>query len=176
MSLTRIIVAAVAVLGLVGVLLSGGGPGAFVGDGEPDVYTVTSEDPEMTAAISEARRTVSGLIAQLDTLRSSGAQFSVKVPLPTAEGAEHIWLGNLVYRDGAFHGVIDNVPVSLPSMAIGDPASARPDQISDWMVIRNGELYGGYTLYVYRAQLDAAQRREFDAGRSFHIPPEPRSL
>lgn len=144
--------------------------------GEPPVHHFADGDPEMEAAIGAARASVDEMIERLETLRVEGAYISVKVPVPIADTVEHIWLEDLEVRDGQFRGTLGNVPVENGGASFGDPVNARASDISDWMVIRDGQLYGGFTLFVIRSRMDESQRQAFDSSLDFVMPQAPLTL
>lgn len=145
-------------------------------DGDSSVYMVSDEDPEMNAAMEEARETVGDLVLQLPELQSAGAQVSIKVPVSEGDKTEHIWLGNLRYENGLIYGKLANAPADLPSWSYGDPVEVPLEKISDWMVVLDGQLFGGYTLFAMREQMQGDQRRRFEAAVGLDFPEEPLSL
>jgi uncharacterized protein YegJ (DUF2314 family) len=144
--------------------------------GEPIAREFEASDPEMAAAIAAARASVGSLIERLRSLRAEGADVSVKVPLQIKDRVEHLWLHDLDFRDGAFHGNIANLPVGDGGWSLGDAVAAKPEEISDWMVVRDGTLYGGFTIVVVRRRLSEEQRREFDASVDFVTPSSARTF
>ena len=38
------------------------------------------------------------------------------------------------------------------------------------MAVRQGELYGGFTVILARARMSSAERAKFDAGAPFRVP------
>ena len=145
-------------------------------DGDSSVYMVSNEDPEMNAAMTEARETVQELVEQLPELQSAGAQVSIKVPVSEGDNVEHIWLANLRHENGMIHGNLANAPAALPSWSYGDPVEVPLENISDWMVVLEGQLYGGYTLFAMRDRMQGDQRRRFEAAVGLDFPEEPLSL
>ena len=145
-------------------------------DGGSSVQMVSADDPEMNAAIQEARETVGDLVLQLPELQSAGAQVSIKVPVSEGDKTEHIWLANLRYENGLVHGQLANAPADLPSWSYGDPVEVPLERISDWMVVLEGQLFGGYTLFAMRDRMQGDQRRRFEAAVGLDFPEEPLSL
>lgn len=141
--------------------------------GEPLVVSFADGDAEMGAAVLQARATFAGFAERLPTLAATGAHFSVKVPIPAGAGTEHVWLGAVETQNGQVRGTIDNVPVDA-SRELGDVVSVSETEISDWMAVVDGRLYGGFTVHVIRARLSEAERAEFDRSAGFEIPPTPR--
>ena len=145
-------------------------------DGEPEVHLVEESDPEMNAAIEEARRSVGRLVERWSELQAEGVYASIKVPVAEAGEVEHIWLSDVSFDEGRVHGNLGNAPFSLPSWSLGDPISVPLDRISDWMVVRNGQLIGGYSLFVIRGRLTGDDLESFDRQVGLAFPDRPREL
>jgi uncharacterized protein YegJ (DUF2314 family) len=137
--------------------------------GQPAVVAFDNRDGEMAAAIREARDSVQGFIGELPALRGRGDYVAIKVAIPGGPGTEHVWLASPAFSDGAFHGVIDNVPLG-GRLKLGDSVTVKVSEISDWMAVRQGELYGGFTVILARARMSSAERAKFDAGAPFRVP------
>ena len=152
-------------------LLVGCAPDAQVvnREGEPEVVHVRTDDSDMNAAMASARRSVDGFVQEIPSLLSSGAYFSVKVPLEVSGGTEHIWLDSPSINGGVFQGALGNVPLDS-SYRLGQRVSCEVGEISDWMAVVDGELYGGYTVLVARDQMSKADRRAFDNSVGFKVP------
>lgn len=102
------------------------------------------DEQEMDAAIARARKEVDSFIAELS--KGNGTEFAVKVPIEDKEEVEHFWLTDIVYRDQKFHGVIGNEPGIVSNVKLGQKWSVKKLEISDWMFMREGKMYGNYTV------------------------------
>jgi uncharacterized protein YegJ (DUF2314 family) len=102
------------------------------------------DEQEMEAAIARARSEVDSFIAELS--KGNGSDFAVKVPIQDKEETEHFWLTDIVYRNGKFEGVIGNDPGMVTNVKSGQKWSVKKSEISDWMFMREGKMYGNYTL------------------------------
>jgi uncharacterized protein YegJ (DUF2314 family) len=163
--------------GLAALLTFAGGSLAVADRAEKSgVAYFSRDDSTMNAAMENARRTVPAVVKRLTALQDAGVYVSVKVPVAAQGQVEHIWLDNLSFSDGAFHGTLDNQPVSLAGWAEGDPISVPAKRISDWIVILNDRLYGGYTIHIHRAAMSPQEQRQFDESFGATIPDRPISL
>ena len=133
----------------------------------PPVSYVEGDDPQMVAAINQARATVDQFIAALNNPTDVQADFSIKLPVTDGDQVEHMWLSDVRYADGKFTGQIANEPLELTNVALGDDAEIARDQISDWMYVDDGRLMGGYTIRRVRDSMPADERREFDQSVPF---------
>lgn len=133
------------------------------GGGE-EVVLYDDDDREMNAAIDAARGTLDGFLAKLDDPSFRPEMASLKVAIPTPDGgAEHIFLTG-INRLGpdSFEGMINNDPVNLPDLALGDRYRFDRDQISDWNYVMDGRIHGSYTLRVMLPRLPADQAEKLD--------------
>jgi len=102
------------------------------------------DEQEMDAAIARARSEVDSFIAELS--KGNGTDFAVKAPIEDKEETEHFWLTDIVYRNGKFEGVIGNDPGIVTNVKSGQKWTIKKSEISDWMFMRGGKMYGNYTL------------------------------
>ncbi len=102
------------------------------------------DEQEMEAAISKARSQVDRFIAELKN--PTGKGHAVKAPIIDRGETEHFWLTGLTYRDGEFHGTINNDPGIVGNVKFGQQWSIKQAEISDWMFMRDGKMHGNYTL------------------------------
>lgn len=129
----------------------------------------------MNAAIQEARSSFSGFVAQLPRLRETGAYYSIKVPVSSGADTEHIWLSAPEVRDGKVYGDLGNEPLHGPH-ELGDPVSVPQEEISDWMAVVDGEVFGGFTVIVVRSRLSDRERRSFDRSVGVRVPQSAREF
>ena len=135
----------------------------------PPVTFVEESDPQMTAAIGQARATVDQFIAALHDPTNSQTDFSIKLAVADGEQVEHMWLTDVRYADGKFTGQIANEPLELTTVSLGDDAEIARDQISDWMYVDDGRLVGGYTIRRLRDSMPPDKRRELDESVPFTL-------
>jgi len=124
------------------------------------------DEEEMEAAIARARMEVDSFIAEL--AKPTGDNHSVKVPITDGDDTEHFWLVNVSYANGQFAGTIDNEPGIVTNVRIGDKRQVSKGEISDWMFMRDGKMYGNYTL---RPLLAAMPEDEAEKYRSMLAEP-----
>jgi uncharacterized protein len=90
--------------------------------------------------------------------------------------AEHMWIEQVDFDGRCLSGLLLNAPNSLESFKIGDPVRLSIEEISDWMYVIGGEVYGAYTVNLIRSRMGVRERQEHDAawGLSFGDPHEVR--
>ncbi|MCA9236277.1 MAG: DUF2314 domain-containing protein [Planctomycetales bacterium] len=102
------------------------------------------DEQEMEAAIQRARRETDVFIRELNS--NSAEDFSVKAPISDGAAVEHFWLKDVTYRNEKFTGTIDNEPEMVANVRLGQEWSLAKDEISDWLYMKDGKMYGNYTV------------------------------
>lgn len=125
--------------------------------GDPTIGFAT-QDPEMSAAISEARTSLPLFLSKLtDSSGNSLGNVSLKVAFEIAEdSAEIIWVGPFNWDGGTkFTGRLANQPSYMEGLNAGDPVDFTFDMVRDWsLTAADGTLWGNYTTRVMIPQLD----------------------
>ncbi|MCC6687240.1 MAG: DUF2314 domain-containing protein [Fimbriimonadaceae bacterium] len=83
----------------------------------------------------------------LDQLRSrKGERFRVRAYIPCGnDEAELLWLNNPVLRGDRIRGNLSERPIVLRGVPRGGVVETGTDMIADWVIVRNGRTYGGFT-------------------------------
>lgn len=139
-------------------------------DGKPDVIEVEGEDEQMNEAMNAARASLSEFRADLannDPRESLG----LKARFEDGDFVEHIWLTNVRAVGDGFVGEVNNEPLNVTNVRLGQRVSVSTEEISDWFVIRDGVLRGGYTIRVLRDRMSPEEQRALD--ESIGATPEP---
>lgn len=98
--------------------------------------------------------------------------FAVKARFAAADAAgdyEHLWLYDITPTPAGFIGRIGNEPLYATHLRLDEQVTVSTADISDWMIIENGVLKGGYTMRVLRDRLSPHEREQFDASIDFKI-------
>lgn len=119
------------------------------------------DQQEMDAAIARARSEVDSFIAVL--AKNDGSNFAVKVPITDKGETEHFWLTNVFYREGQFSGLLGNDPGTVTNVKYGDTITVAKAEISDWLYMRDGKMYGNYTLRPLLATMPAEEAAQYKA-------------
>lgn len=129
---------------------------------EPEgVVDVTSEDAEMNEAIAMARDSLPHFWSTYDNPKGGESDFTLKVILKDAAGnVEHIWVGSIQKENGKIFGEIDNEPVQVKEVKYGQVIEINENDISDWTYIKEGKIYGGYTIRVLIERIPTDQAEE----------------
>jgi len=132
---------------------------------EPDVVDVSSTDENMSWAIEKANLTLHHFENCLKNPDKSQSYFSIKVKIVDGEKNEHIWLNNPSFdSEGNLFGVVGNEPIDVKTVSLNQKIGIDKKLISDWMIIQNGRLIGGYTIRAIRDNLTGPALANFDRG------------
>jgi uncharacterized protein len=150
------------------------------------VFLFENSDPEMQTAYDRARATFRYFWREMAWERRRiipGVEIAaVKAPfLDAPKGdreAEHMWLDRVDFDGRFLSGVLLNSPQSLQTFKVGDSVRLSIGEISDWMYVISGEVYGAYTVNLIRSRMNRKERQEHDAawGLSFGDPNEIRII
>lgn len=132
---------------------------------QPDVVDVKSEDEAMNWAMEKSRLTLHYFKNCLKNPHPSQQYFSVKVRIEDNGMIEHIWLTEPSFdEEGNLFGVVGNEPIDVKSVKFNQKIGIDNSLVSDWMILENGRLIGGYTIRVVRDKLSGQALQNFDNG------------
>ena len=118
------------------------------GEGSDEVIMVPGDDPEMNAAIQEARDTLPEFWTKFANPEPGEDSFMIKVMISDSKGIEHFWCGRLKKEGESIQCTITNEPQTVESVEFGQLIEPDPADISDWMYRKNGYIYGNRTMRV----------------------------
>lgn len=120
------------------------------------VVGVEADDPEMKAAVAEARQTWPEF-AEAFARQDDELSYSVKLPFTTADdGTEYMWLSVETIEGETIRGTLGNDPDNVPDLKAGDPVEGRLKDLNDWMILpadpdkmtSMDDMRGGFTARV----------------------------
>lgn len=139
-------------------------------EGEPSMVYIPNEDERMNWAIEKANLTLWYFEESLRNPKHYQNYFSIKVCIMDGEIGEHIWLIEPHFdEDGNLFGTVGNEPVDVKTVKLDQKIGIDRDFISDWMIIENGRLVGGYTLRAIREGIPDDKKQEFDQSVGMYI-------
>ena len=137
-----------------------------------NVVTLPADDPGMEAAKAQAVATVPEFLRRLTRPGADVASAAVKAPLTLPNGTEHVWLANVRVEGDEFVGTVDNDPNPKTGVKSGDTVRVRHAEISDWKLVENGQLVGGFTIRYFIDRMPAKQRAALTKALPFSIGSE----
>jgi uncharacterized protein YegJ (DUF2314 family) len=136
---------------------------------EPERFHIKADDAEMANSVQRARRTVRTFIAAVQHPTATQRDFEVKKPFAHEGVLEHLWLSEVTFSGGRFHGKVDNHPRNIPGVKMGDRVSVNPNEITDWAFVDKGILVGGYTIRVLFNELSPERKQALQTEANFRI-------
>jgi uncharacterized protein YegJ (DUF2314 family) len=83
---------------------------------------------------------------------------------------EHIWLTDVWYGGDGFRAKVGNVPQKVEDVRFGEEVTVGIEDVTDWMIVEDGVLLGGYTVRVLRSRMTDQEKDEFDRNAGVVIP------
>lgn len=77
---------------------------------------------------------------------------------------EHIWIGDITFKNGKYSGVIHNEPYEPIGVKLGDTVDVDIYNLSDWMYHDKNIVKGAYTVKVLRKSLTEEEKNQMDDG------------
>jgi len=137
--------------------------------GEPTIYNVKSDDPEMDAAIQASKATLPEFLRVFARQDTATSDFALKVHYDDGGTPEHLWLASLSTQNGKLYGVVSNLPEFTKAVKEGETVEVDTSKVSDWKYVQNHRLVGGRTIKVLRNHLSPDERKELDASVDYKI-------
>jgi uncharacterized protein YegJ (DUF2314 family) len=129
----------------------------------PDVYHISGEEERMNFAIEKARHTLRYFKESLHNNQPGQEYFSLKAKIIDGNEIEHIWLNNVSFDESnTFYGSIGNQPLNVKNVSMGQEVGVGIENVSDWMILENGKLIGGYTIRAIRDGKKGKELEKFD--------------
>lgn len=137
------------------------------GKSAPETLVTSGYDQqEMDAAMARARSEVGSFIVEL--ANPTGTDHAVKAPIEDNGQTEHFWLIDLTYQDGQFGGTINNDPDIVGNVKIGQKWKVASNEISDWLYMKDGKMFGNYTMRPLLKTMPEEEAKMFRA--MFAVP------
>lgn len=137
--------------------------------GPPGYQHVADGDKQCERAAEHAQRSLGFFMAALRAKKAGDSSFAIKKAFVEGDQGEHLWIRAVTYDGKNFHGKIDNRPVDVKNVHLGQRVTVAPRDVSDWMFVKDGKLMGGYTTRVLYGRLSPEQKAEFDRQAEFKI-------
>ena len=137
--------------------------------GHPGYMQVTDSDKAMEHAVEHAQRSLGFFMAALRANKPGDNTFEIKKGFVDGDKCEHLWINKITYDGKNFRGRINNRPLEVKNVRLGQRVTIAPREVSDWMFLKNGKLMGGYTTRVLYARLSPEDKAQFDKEADFKI-------
>jgi uncharacterized protein YegJ (DUF2314 family) len=91
----------------------------------------------------------------------TGTDHAIKAPIEDRGQVEHFWISDLKFENGEFKGKINNDPGVVQNVKIGQEWIVKKEDISDWTYMRDGKMYGNYTMRPLLKTLPAEEAAQY---------------
>lgn len=112
------------------------------------VINIGGDDPEMKAAVAEARRRWPEFVQAYQFRRPGQSSFSIKAPVTDGQNTEFIWIEVQSIDGDVILGDLANQPVDLKFMKEGDRVRVSLEDLNDWAYLDSEQMVGGFTSEV----------------------------
>jgi uncharacterized protein YegJ (DUF2314 family) len=137
--------------------------------GHPGYLMVPDDDKAMDRAVEHAQKSLGFFIAALKKKMDGDSDFEIKKGFVDGDQVEHLWISDLTFDGQNFRGRINNRPLDVKNIKLGQQVTVAPRDVSDWMFVKDGKLMGGYTTRVLYRRLSPQDKAEFDNKAEFKI-------
>jgi uncharacterized protein YegJ (DUF2314 family) len=122
------------------------------------VINVDGQDAEMNRAIATAREKLPVFWEKFEKRTDGETDFNLKVEISDSNGSEHFWVSDLAREDGKLFGKINNDPMTVKNVKLGERIGIAEKDISDWLYLRkDGKMVGNYTVRALFPQMPKAE-------------------
>lgn len=136
------------------------------------VFFVQGDDPAMLQAAQRAQDTFKyfwrelsweyrRVVPALDVALVK-AVFTQETGPDTQPIIENMWVTNIAFDGEFIYGILANKPDELTNIDYEDEVKLPLTQISDWLMVTQGQTYGGFSIHVIRAAMTEERRKVHD--------------
>ena len=137
--------------------------------GPPSYADVKDNDKAMDRAVAKARESLGFFLAALQAKKPDSTDFEVKRCFVDGDKVEHIWLRDVTWDGKVFRGKVDNQPLEVTNLRLGQQVTLNPEDLTDWMFVKEGKLMGGFTTRVLYSRLSPEEQAKFREQAEFTL-------
>ncbi|HMP80458.1 MAG TPA: DUF2314 domain-containing protein, partial [Pirellulaceae bacterium] len=80
--------------------------------------------------------------------RKANEDFLVKMQFTDETQSEFMWITVEQIENEVIKGKLENQPMFIDNLKVGDTVQVPLRDLNDWVMVRNGEMVGGFTIKV----------------------------
>jgi uncharacterized protein YegJ (DUF2314 family) len=111
------------------------------------MVSISEDDPRYIDAVAEANRRFDEFLSAFE-VRTPADLFEVKSAFRDDFGKEFMWFTVSQVDEDYIHGMLDNDPAQVKSVKRGQRVKILRKQVNDWLYVREGQFYGGFTVKI----------------------------
>ncbi|WP_349974337.1 DUF2314 domain-containing protein [Pseudomonas sp. WHRI 8519] len=137
------------------------------------IYSVEGESQALKEAVASAQATFKFFWRELSwearrivkclDMAAVKMSFVLDPDNPDIPAVENMWVTDIDFDGQTITGVLLNEPRWATEFKASDPVSLPFAALNDWMFVRDGRVYGGFTVDALRSSMAADERAEHDA-------------
>lgn len=126
-------------------------------DGDTDeTVSIRDDDPQLQAAQAKARKAWPEFTRAFQA--KAGTNFAVNGRILEGDDSEYMWLSVTSIDADRVHGTLDNVPVALTTLKIGQDLHVKVSDVDDWIYTGTDDVpVGGFTMDALVHARDSAR-------------------
>jgi uncharacterized protein YegJ (DUF2314 family) len=140
--------------------------------GSPPVLSIPRGHARLSEAGERARATLDVFNRYLPRAARGEVVADLRVTFEEGDIREHMWVTRVTLEKGRYRGTLNSVPSRLRGLAAGDQVWVSPAHVTDWVVVEDGMMVGGFTIMEIRRMLSPKQRQEHDRAAGYGFPPD----
>lgn len=123
---------------------------------DSESVSISDDDPQLLAAQEKARKAWPEFTRAFEA--KAGKNFAVNGRIVEGENSEYMWLSVTSIDADNVHGTLDNAPVALTSLKMGQDLHVKVSEIDDWIYIGTDDVpVGGFTREAMMHARDSAK-------------------
>lgn len=145
------------------------------------IYGVEGESEAFASAVASARTTFKffwrelswearRVVKSLD-MAAVKLSFPVDDNDPDVPSLEHMWVTHVEFDGETLSGTLMNEPRWVKTAKASEHVSLPFSALNDWMYVRDGHVFGGFTVDALRSQMSDAERAEHDGAWGLDFGP-----
>jgi uncharacterized protein YegJ (DUF2314 family) len=134
---------------------------------ESEVVFVGTTDPDMVAAIKQARETLPVFLKLAANPPNGTDGYKLKVMVIDGGKTEHFWVTPFKALPDGFAGILANDPKVVKNVKVGQVVRFDTSLISDWGYTKEGRQVGSFTICVLLKKMPADQAAYYRKNHGF---------
>jgi len=118
---------------------------------EPPVLSIECDDEALLSGVAEAKQRWPEFVQRFVSHDAENDSFAVKAPVTREEVTEFIWIDVDKLEAGRLRGTLQNAPVNLGDLNLGDQVEVLESDVYDWVyVVGLDDPVGMFTLAAFQ--------------------------
>ena len=129
---------------------------------EPIFMAIRGSDPAYQQTVRDAQASLPEFRGLLQSEHTAQWYPCIKTRVTAGEHSAFIWLSVVEVLPSGFVASVFEIPWEFEGIGVGDEMEVPDTDVMDWMINRDGELHGGFSLRYQRSKLPPEKRAGFD--------------